>query len=363
MPQRFTCVIILLALWQTAWSQMPVVTVFAGNGGAGFSGDGGAATQATFNHPMGVAVDKRGNVYVADSLNHRIRKIDAKGVITTIAGSGLPGGAGHFWGDGGAALKAALNTPSSVAVDDRGNVYIADSLNHRIRKIDLKGIITTVAGNGERGDEGDTSDALRAQLNTPTDVVADSKGNLLIADSQSDRIRRVNRRGNITSLVGRGRRAFAGDGGSGDRALLNLPHGIGLDDKDNVYIADTGNHRVRKMDIHAVVRVRSNSTRKTGVIATVAGNGRAGSGGDGDSARQASLNKPQDVAADDKGNLYIADTANRCVRKVNAQGVISTLIGSDTLLEPTRLTLDPEGNLYVADCRGGRIYKVVLRTE
>lgn len=351
--------LILLALYLQTPTDRPSLTVLAGNGHIGFSGDGGAATEATFNRPMGVAVDRDGNVYVADSLNHRIRKIDTRGVITTVAGNGLTGeGMGRFWGDGGPATKAALNTPMGVAVDDRGNVFIADTMNHRIRKIDGRGVITTVAGNGQRGNAGDVAGATLAQLDTPTDVVVDSLGNFLIADSQNHRIRRVNVRGNVTGIAGIARRGYEGDGGPANVARFYLPLGVGLDSLDNIYIADTRNNRVRKMDIQAIIRVRSNKTLKTGIINTIAGNGIAGNSGDGGSALQASLNAPHDVAVDSKGNVYITDTDNRCIRKVDPNGIITTAVGMGTLVEPTHLAVDRDSNLYISDRLGGRIYKL-----
>lgn len=361
MQQRIILGLMGIALWGIAGppssgTESPIV-VLAGNGHVGFSGDGGAATAATFNRPMGVAVDKDGNVFVADTMNHRIRKIDTRGVITTVAGNGLTGeGLGRFWGDGGAATKAALNTPMGVAVDDNGNVFVADTMNHRIRKIDARGVITTVAGNGQRGDAGDVAGATIAQLDTPTDVAVDRLGNLLIADSQNHRIRRVNGRSNITGIAGIARRGYAGDGGPANVARFSLPLGVGLDSLDNIYIADTRNHRVRQMDVHAIIRVRSNKTLKTGIINTIAGNGLAGHSGDGGSALQASLNAPHDVAVDSKGNVYIADTDNRCIRRVAPNGVITTVVGIGALVEPTHLAVDRSGNLYISDRLGGRIY-------
>jgi hypothetical protein len=219
-----------------------VMTTFAGTGDAAFGGDGSAAISATFNAPAGVAVDTNGNVFVADMENNRIRRIDAvTGHITTVAGNG----SADFTGDGGQATSATLNWPSGVAVGSDGSLYIADQLNCRIRKVSAGGIITTLAGNGVPGYNGENSDAIAAQLNYPTSVAVDKTGNVYVADQYNNRIRKVGADGSITTIAGTGDYGYDGDGGPATAALLNYPYGVAVDDLGNVSIADTENACIR----------------------------------------------------------------------------------------------------------------------
>ena len=226
-----------------------VIHTIAGTGELGFGGDGGPATSAMLASPLGVAVDALGNVYIADALNHRIRRIDILGVIETIAGSGdgvsEENFTGDYGGDAGPATSALLARPDNVAVDDMGNVYIADTFNHRIRKVDALGIIDTIAGTGERGFGGDGGPAVQAQLNYPGGVAVDGAGNVYIADAENHRIRVVDSTGVIRTIAGTGEDGFGGDGGPAVQAQLNYPSGMALDDAGNVYIADRENHRIR----------------------------------------------------------------------------------------------------------------------
>jgi hypothetical protein len=238
-----------------------IITTVTGTGTSGFSGDGGLAIDAQLDSPTGVAFDQVGNLYIADRFNHRIRQvIAATGIITTVAGSGLTGhGNGGFSGDGGPASEAQLNYPTHVAMDGAGNVYIADSENHRIRQVlAATGIITTVAGSG---------------------------------------------------LTGNGNGGFSGDGGPATDAQLNYPSGVAVDGQGNLFIADNSNHRIRKV------------IAATGVITTVAGSGIAGYSGDNGPASDAQLNMPSDVAFDGVGNLYIGDQDNHCIRRVEGSGI------------------------------------------
>ena len=231
-----------------------VITTIAGTGQEGFSGDGGPATQARLNVPSDVAVDAQGNVYIADSNNHRIRRVGPNGVITTIAGTGpVGGGEGRFSGDGRPATQARLNSPAGVVVDAQGNVYIADSDNHRIRRVGLDGIITTIAGSGDTGFgkggySGDGGPATQARLNSPDGMVVDAQGNIYIADTYNHRIRRVGLDGVITTIAGTGAEGYSGDGGPATQARLNYPAGMAVDAQVNIYIADEANHRIRRMD-------------------------------------------------------------------------------------------------------------------
>lgn len=279
------------------------VNTFAGNGTFSFAGDGGPARNASFFNPSGVAADSFGNVYIADSTNNRVRKVNSAGTITTFAGTGSPA----FSGDGGPAASAALFSPSAVAVDASGNVYIADGGNFRIRKVTTGGIISTVAGGAPvPGYSGDGGPAIGAGFTLPGGVTVDSAGNLYIADAGNNRIRKVNSAGVITTVAGNGVKGFSGDGGPATGASLNLFNahcGLAVDSAGNLYIPDVANHRVRKVDA-------------SGIITTVAGDGIAGFSGDGSPATSAGLNNPSDIAFDSAGNFYIADTSNNRVRKV-----------------------------------------------
>ena len=274
-----------------------VISTVAGSGTAGFSGDGDPATEAQLNRPVGVAADGAGNLYIADRNNHRVRKVDSAGVISTVAG-----GSGLLLGDGGAATAARLISPEGVALDGAGNLYIADQGYDRIRKVDTAGEITTVAG-GSGLLLGDGGAATAAQLNSPRAVAPDGSGNLYIADGGNNRIRKVDSAGEITTVAGDGTRGYSGDGGAATAAQLDSPNGVAPDGAGNLYIADGGNNRIRKVD-------------SAGVITTVAGDGTQGYGGDGGAAVAALLRNPWGVALDGSGNLYIADTENNRIRKV-----------------------------------------------
>ena len=326
------------------------ITTFVG--GVFFGGDGGPATQARLAAPSGAAVDSAGNLYIVDSSNHRIRKVDSTGTITTVAGTGESG----FSGDGGPATQARLAAPSGAAVDSAGNLYIVDSSNHRIRKVDSTGTITTFAGTGEVGFSGDGGPAIQAQLDTPGGVAVDSTGNLYIADTGNHRIRKVDSTGTITTFAGTGEYGFDGDGGSASQARLTLPTGVAVDSTGNLYIADTGNHSIRKVD-------------STGTITTIAGMGELGFGGDGGPAMMAHLFTPFDVAVDSTGNLYIADNSNHRIRKVDSTGTITTIAGTGGVgfggdggpatqghfYSLFGVAVDGAGNLYIADTGNHRI--------
>jgi len=321
-----------------------VLTAVAGNAASGFSGDNGPATSAQLGAPSGVAVDSAGNLYIADDGNSRVRKV-SNGVIATVAGNGTAG----FSGDNGPAASAELGFVSDVAVDPAGNLYIADPNNYRIRKVS-NGVITTVAGGGFS--LGDNGPATSAALTEPVGVAVDTAGNLYIADSGAQRIRKVSN-GVITTLAGGG--TSLGDNGPATSAKLNNPCGVTVDSAGNVYIADTWNNRIRKVS--------------NGVITTVAGNGTAGFSGDNGPATSAQLDDPGGIAVGSTGNLYIADTSNGRIRKVS-NGAIATAVGGGTplgdngpaasaeLWQPQGVAADSAGNVYIADTQNHRVRKV-----
>jgi len=335
-----------------------VISTVAGDGSAAYSGDGGLATSASLNYPNGVAVDSAGNIYIADSTNHRIRKVDKlSGTITTTAGNGTPG----YSGNGGPATSASLNYPYGVAVDSTGNIYIVDLGNSRIRRVDkLSGNITTVAGNGTPGYSGDGGPATSASLFNPYGVAVDALGNIYVADFTNNRVRKVDKlSGNITTVAGNGTAAYSGDDGLAASAGLAGPRDVAVDSTGNIYIADSSSHRIRRVDTN-------------GVISTVAGNGTPIFSGDGGFAISASLYFPYGVVLDSLGNIYIAESGSQRIRKVDTNGVITTIAGNGTpgysgdtgtatsamLNNPRGIAVDSTGNIYIADTTNSRIRKV-----
>lgn len=438
-------------------------TIIAGLGWPGYSGDGALATDAEISEPSDILQNSQGEILFADTGNHCIRKIDTNGMIHTIAGNGIEG----FSGDGGPAQNAQLSSPKSIFLDQDNHLYIADTRNHRIRKVNMdSGIITTVVGDGykdEKGEgrfSGDDGLALEASLFNPTDVFVDSTGTMYIADSENQRIRKVSPQGHITTVPGtllthrsykpqnllvqenklyfsdfhlycinlisetidtfntksvvqdifvdsHGERyisqghtllkqnhdnsfsialdqsrtrptvkTYYGDEQSASEAGIYKPRSIWADSESNIYIADTGNHRIRKIT-------------PDGIITTIAGNGTEGFSGDGGPASQASMSKPYDICGDTRGNLYIADMGNNRIRKIDAQGIISTIAGNGEsitvvkrwtfiqdppempedvndnqpatqalLRTPMGVAIDASNNLYIADTGHHRIRKV-----
>ncbi len=325
---------------------------------AGFSGDGGAAIHAVLNRPVAVSMDASGDLYIADSMNSRIREITPAGIIGTVAGNG-----GVFLGDGGPAASAELTHVNGVTTDLPGNLYIADGGNNRVRRVTPDGTIGTVAGNGQSGFSGDGGPAASAQLFDPLAVTMDSAGNLFVADAGNNRIRKVTPAGTISTVAGIAQLVsyggFSGDGGPAISAGLSEPEGLAVDAAGNLYIADFGNNRIRKVT-------------PGGIISTVAGNGQAGFSGDGGPAINAQLNNPTGVAVDAAGNLYIADFRNHSIRKVDTTGTISTVAGNQqgsfsgdggpatlaALCFPRAVAVDAAGRLYITDSGNNRIRKV-----
>jgi sugar lactone lactonase YvrE len=347
--------------------QAGAVRVAAGNGQAGWSGDGGPSAQAALNLPEGVAVaDTTGTLYIADTENSRVRRVDGRtNVIATVVGTGVRGSRG----DGGPAAEAQLSVPSEVLVTRDNRLLIVDTGNNKVRQVDLRtSIITTLVGDGRFGFAGDGGPAAEASLSQPASVVLDRQGNLYIADSFNHRIRRLDAAtGLISTVAGDGQARFAGDGGPAFRASLNRPSGVALDSLGNLYIADSFNHRIRRLDT------------ATGLISTVAGDGQTRFAGDGGLATDASLNRPRRVALDSLSNLYIADADNHRIRRVDARsGLIVTVAGTGTggfnglegqdatkldLNQPAGLSPGRPGELFVADARNHLIRRVQFRPE
>jgi uncharacterized protein (TIGR03437 family) len=333
-----------------------IINTYAGNGGIGSPanfGDGGPAVQAYIHLPGGLAVDSSGTLYIADTGDNTIRKVTTDGIINVVAGNGLP----SYLGDAGPAVTAELHSPEDVAVDSSGNVYIADTANAYIRKVTTDGNINFVAGDGAIGYAGDNGTATLAGLVEPYGVAVDSAGNIYICERADGRIRQVNTKGIINTIIGNGSNGFSGDGSAALGAMTNLPGGIALDSSGNLYIADSMNNRIRKV-----------TNSGSGTISTIAGNGVYSYSGDGSSATSAQLYAPQSIAVDAKGNFYIADTGNNVVREVSG-GIIFTFAGnggggdngpavSAAIAAPQGVVVDSSGNVYISDTGKSRVRKV-----
>jgi sugar lactone lactonase YvrE len=320
------------------------ITTICGNGTPGFSGDNGLATSAKLNYPFGMAIDRTGNIYVADMFNHRVRKISTSGIITTVAGTGTAG----YSGDGAAATGAMLNQPEGVAVDTSGNLYIADVVNNRIRKVTTGGIISTYAGTGVYGSTGDGGLATSAQLSSPNAVSVDASGNLYITDGNA-KVRKVTLAGTITTVAGTGTQGFSGDNGPAVSAQLQGAWGTMTDASGNLLICDESNQRIRKVT-------------PGGAISTFAGNGSNYIGNNG-LATNAVLYSPAAVYTDHAGNIYFPD--NNTVLKVDLSGNISVFAGTgpgysatdgypanaQPVWSPFGVWGDPAGNIYIG-CSG-----------
>ncbi len=338
------------------------ITTVAGNGNEGFSGDGGPAAEARLKKPEGLAFDASGNLFIADSFNHCIRRLDrASSVITTIAGTGKRG----YAGDGGPAAQAVFRYVMDIVIDARGNSYVADPYNQRVRRIDaVTGRVATLAGTGEEGYSGDGGPAAGAMLADPRALALDMQEGLHIADRYSHCVRRVDfATGVITTVAGRGEKGYSGDGGPAAEARFNQPSALACDPRGNLYIADCWNYRIRRLDAG------------TGQMTTVVGFGKMGLSGDGGLATEARIGFVEGLAVDGAGNLYLADHSYHCIRRLDvATGAISTVAGGEKkgfagdggpaikarFKKPGGLAFDANGDLYVSDRGNARVRKITF---
>ena len=280
-----------------------IITTVAGSGKEGYSGDGGPATQATLNNLYSLQVDTNGDIYIVDRLNAAIRKVEAvTGIISTVAGTGVPG----YSGDGGPGDRAQLREPNDCFLDGRGGLLIADIQDQRIRRLDLStGIMTTFAGNGEKSRSGDGGLATEASIMGARAVCMDRQGNTYICEREGNGVRRVDANGMMSTFAGTGQRGYSGDDGPALAATWGAPKAMRCDYQDNVIVVDTENHALRRIDAD------------TGIVTTIAG-GHQGGDGDGGAAVDAGLDRPHGCGIDRRGNIYIADGINHRVRVVGA---------------------------------------------
>jgi sugar lactone lactonase YvrE len=342
-------------------SEATIITTAAGTGQAGDSGDGGRAVEARLKMPFDVALDGQGNLYFSDTFNHRVRRIDhTTGRITTLAGSGTAG----FSGDGGPGVKAQLNEPYGVVLDPSGDLFVADRLNRRVRRVDARtGVITSVAGNGSMVYSGDGGPATAAGLIEPNGVARTRHGRiLLIADVAGHRIRRVDLAdGRITTFAGTGKARHDGDGGPADRASIWGARAVDVGPDGSVYILEREGNTLRIVN------------PGTGIITTLAGTSAKGYSGDGGSARSATFNGPKELAVDSAGNIWIVDTENHAIRFIDgASRKIRTVAGNGQpggdgdgglatnarLDRPHGIAVAPDGSLFIGDTHNHRVRRV-----
>lgn len=341
-------------------NQSWIITTAVGTGEPGFGGDGGPAGRALLNGPFDVGFDAGGNLYFSDTFNHRIGRVDARtGIITTCAGSGEAG----YAGDGGPAARARFNEPYGIAIDNAGNVYVADRHNHCVRRVDgASGIVTTFAGNGAAGFGGDGGPASRAGMAEPNGLALDpGQSRLLIADVADHRVRAVDlATGTISTFAGTGGPEHSGDGGPAMAAGVYGARAVKVAADGTVYILERQGSTLRAVD------------PRTGVIATVAGTGAKAYTGDGGPAVAATFNAPKELAIDRDGNLLIVDTENHAIRRIDrTSGIVSPLAGGRKgtggdggpateagLDRPHGAVVGPDGAIYIGDTNNHRIRKV-----
>jgi sugar lactone lactonase YvrE len=354
--------VILLSLLPCA-DPAPIITSPVGTGEKGYAGDGGSASKAMLNQPFDLAFDKQGNLYFSDTGNLRIRMVSAKtGIISTVAGNGKKG----FGGDGGKATDAMLDEPYGVALDEEENLYLVDRLNYCVRKVNMAaGIITTIAGTGRKsGFAGDGGKATEALFVEPNGICLDGKGKLYVADVAGHRVRVVDlKSGIIDTLAGNGKAASLGDGGPIKDASLSGPRAVAISPDGSLFVVERNGNSVRKIDL------------QKGTIERFAGTGKKGYSGDGGKATEATFDGPKEIDIDRDGNVYIVDTENEVIRRIDAKtGIITTVAGQGrtktpglgdggpataaTLGRPHGVAVGPDGAIYVGDTNSHRIRKV-----
>ena len=332
-----------------------IITTVAGTGERGFTGDGGLATVAQLNEPFMCAFDGVGNLYIAEAMNHCIRRVRRdSGLIETIAGTGEVG----YSGDGGPAILATFNQPYSLQVDTNGDIYVVDRLNYVIRRIEaVTRTISTVAGTGEQGYGGDGGPGNRAQLREPNDCFLDGRGGLLIADVQDQRIRRLNiSSGIIATFAGNGAKERSGDGRSALEASILGARAVCMDAEGNAFIAEREGNGIRVVD-----------TR--GMMHTLAGTGEFGYEGDGGPALESTWGGPKAIRCDHDGNLLVVDTENHAIRRIDTgTGIVETIAGGrlggggdgsratvSAMDRPHGCEVDADGNIFIADSNNHRV--------
>jgi hypothetical protein len=336
------------------FSRAQIISTVAGDGNSAYTGDGGQAVAASIWAPTATAVDKYGNLYIAQAGNNVIRKVNVAGVISTFAGNGLQG----FSGDGGQAIAASFNNIRAIAIDTAGNIYVDDTGNYRVRRINIGGTVTTVAGNGISAYSGDGGLATSASFQWTQSIAIDKNNCLYIADEINNVVRKVDMNGIISTFVGNGTAGYSGDGGIASTAQLKGPDGICFDKFNNLFIADANNNVIRKVS-------------SIGVISTFAGSTQ-GFSGDGGQAVSAQLNIPIAVACDSLNNVYISDRYNNKIRVVTPNGIINTIAGDGIagfsgdggpalnaeFKNVVSIYVSPANEIYLSDFQNNRIRKI-----
>jgi hypothetical protein len=362
-----------------------IIGTIAGNGVRGFSVDSIQATLAQLDQPSALAIDDSGTLYIIDNGNDNICKIAANGIITVIAGEHHTDGSPRLrdlppcYAVDGVALNTLVWKPQGIAVDHAGNIYLTEGCSD-IRKISSSGYITTIANRRQQiGDNIDSDLAVNAILYHPHGIAIDKNDNIFYADGRINEVRRISKNGIISTIAGNGFKGYEGDGGKATNARLNQPWGVAIDDNGNIYISDRGNECIRKVN-------------ELGIITTIAGTGKKGYGGDGSSAFNATFNEPMGLSVDHYGNIYIADSRNDAIRKIDTNNIISTFAGNGKRLRhedfgfvsspeyshdmnnasgeelatntqlywPTDVVVDNSGNVYIADKQNHVVRKVIV---